>query len=133
MTFTGAHCMRDDPQLLSKRLAEFVRQLPAKDLSERVGCDLRTAENMRRGHWPIARHWLGLLAAFGEDLTEAVFHPERAEARLAREVAELEEQIRRKRAALEDAERHAARLAALRAPSKDRPAAGLTDPPNRSR
>jgi len=66
--------MADDPQVLSQRLARFVAPVPAKHLSRLIGCDVRTAENMKRGHWPIARHWAGLIRAFGEDVTEAVFH-----------------------------------------------------------
>jgi len=90
----------EDPQLLSRRLARFVEPMPAKALSERIGCDVRTAENIRRGHWPIARHWAGLIAAFGRDLTEAVFHPDAAQERLAEEVAELEARLAERRAAL---------------------------------
>ena len=100
MTATGTQCMRDDPQLLARRLARFASEIPAKTLAERVGCDVRTAENIRRGHWPIARHWLGLVGAFGRDVTEAVFHPDAAALRLEREVAELEAELDRKRAAL---------------------------------
>ena len=92
--------MELDPHLLSRRLSAFVSPFPAKDLSRRVGCDVRTAENIRAGHWPIARHWLGLLAAFGEDITEAVFHPEKAAQRLELEVKALEEQLAKKRADL---------------------------------
>lgn len=92
--------MRDDPYLLRERLARFVERVPAKELSRQIGCDVRTAENIRRGHWPIARHWLGLVGAFGRDVTEAVFHPDAAALRLEREVAELEAELDRKRAAL---------------------------------
>jgi 3'-phosphoadenosine 5'-phosphosulfate sulfotransferase (PAPS reductase)/FAD synthetase len=97
MTDWSVQSMADDPQVLAKRLAAFVQPIPAKVLSRRVGCDVRTAENMRRGHWPIARHWLGLLAAFGEDLTEAVFHPEKAKERLEREIHALERELEEKR------------------------------------
>jgi hypothetical protein len=102
MTYAGAHYMRDDPQLLSRRLALFVRPMPAKELAEIIECDERTAENIRRGKWPIARHWLGLVRAFGRDLTEAVFHPDEAVERLERECAELEAQIAAKRALARD-------------------------------
>lgn len=100
MTAMGVQSMRGDPQLLSRRLARFVEPMPAKALSERIGCDVRTAENIRRGHWPIARHWAGLIAAFGRDVTEAVFHPDAAQERLAEEVAELEARLAERRAAL---------------------------------
>ena len=94
--------MGRDPHLLASRLKQFLAPVPAKDLARKVGCDLRTAENIRAGHWPIARHWLGLLAAFGEDLTEAVFHPEKAAQRLELEVHSLEQQLAEKRANLRD-------------------------------
>ena len=100
MTYGALQSMADDPQILSRRLALFLRPVPTKRLAGAVGCDVRTAENMKRGHWPIARHWAGLVRTFGEDLTEAVFHPERAAQRLEREIAELEEQLATKRAAL---------------------------------
>jgi hypothetical protein len=78
MTYGGELFMRDDPQVLSRRLAAFVRPIPAKVLADRIGCTERTAENIRRGHWPIARHWLALVRTFGRDLTECVFHPDAA-------------------------------------------------------
>ena len=100
MAYAETHCMRDDPQVLTKRLAAYVSKVPAKELADRIGCSERTAENIRRGHWPIARHWVGLIAAFGRDLTECVFHPDAAAARLAEEVATLERELATKRAAL---------------------------------
>jgi hypothetical protein len=100
MTYGGDLFMRDDPQTLSRRLAGFVRPIPAKVLADKLGCTERTAENIRRGHWPIARHWLGLVRIFGRDLTEAVFHPEAATERLAKEVADLEAQLDARRARL---------------------------------
>jgi hypothetical protein len=94
-----------DPQILSKRLGEFVRQLPTKDFAARIECDLRTAENIRAGRtWPIARHWLRIWLEFGDDVLEAVFYPERVEARLAREAA-AREQARRQRIASVSVER----------------------------
>lgn len=51
----------------------------------------------------MARHWLGLVVTFGEDVTEAVFHPERAAERLQREITELEKQLAERRAAHEQA------------------------------
>jgi hypothetical protein len=93
--------MRDDPQILSRRLAAFVRPIPGEGaLAEKIGCTERAAENIRRGHWPIARHWAGLVRTFGRDLTECVFHPDAAAARLAEEVAELEAKLAERRAAL---------------------------------
>ena len=100
MTYGGELFMRDDPQTLSRRLAGFVRPIPAKVLAHKLGCTERTAENIRRGHWPIARHWVGLVRIFGRDVTEAVFHPEAAAERLAKEVADLEAQLDARRARL---------------------------------
>lgn len=100
MTYGALQSMDDDPQVLARRLATFVAPVPAKRLSRLVGCDVRTAENIKRGHWPIARHWAGLIRAFGEDVTEAVFHPHKAAARLEREVRDLEAQIAAKKASL---------------------------------
>lgn len=100
MALTEMHFMREDPRLLSERLAAFVRPVPAKVLAERIGCDVRTAENIRRGAWPIARHWLGLVAAFGRDVTDAVFHPDAARSRLEQEVADLEARLAQRRTAL---------------------------------
>lgn len=92
--------MRDDPQVLTRRLARFVSSVPAKELAAAADCSVRTAENIRGGHWPIARHWLGLVRTFGRDLTEAVFHPDAAAARLEEEVAELEAKLAERRAVL---------------------------------
>ena len=95
--------MRVDPQLLQGRLAAFVRQrADAKTLARLIDCDVRTAENIRRGHWPNARHWLGLIAAFGADVTDAVFHPDQAAARLEAEVRALEQQLEERKAALRE-------------------------------
>lgn len=100
MSLSGELFMRDDPQVLSRRLAKFVAPVPAKVLAEKIGCTERTAENIRRGHWPVARHWLALVRTFGRDLTECVFHPEQAAERLQQEVRELEAQLAERRAAL---------------------------------
>jgi hypothetical protein len=100
MSLAGELFVRDDPQTLSRRLAAYVRHVPAKVLAEKIGCTERAAENIRRGHWPIARHWAGLVRTFGRDLTECVFHPDAAAARLAEEVAELEAKLAERRAAL---------------------------------
>lgn len=110
MTSALEHCMRADPQLLSDRLRAFVRpKADAKTLANLIGCDVRTAENIRRGHWPIARHWAGLVATFGRDLTDAVFHPSEAAARLEAEVRNLEQQLAASKAALRDVSGHLAR------------------------
>jgi len=96
--------MGHDPQLLSRRLGEFLRtRIGAKDLSRAIRCDVRTAENMRQGHWPMARHWLGLIVTFGEDITESVFHPERAAERFEKEIRDLEKQLAERKAALQQA------------------------------
>lgn len=123
MTSIGVHCMRDDPQLLQDRLASFVRQrADAKTLARLIQCDVRTAENIRRGHWPTARHWLGLIAAFGADVTEAVFHPDQAAARLEAEVRALEQQLEERKAALREAAGGNARAPQVLAPVLDRAA-----------
>lgn len=86
--------MERNPHLLSERLSAFLRRrTTAKTLAGLVPCDVRTAENMRAGHWPNARHWLGLVAAFGDDVTDAVFHPDDAAARLNLEVERLEREL----------------------------------------
>jgi hypothetical protein len=81
-----------DPQILSKRLGDFIREAgPTKDVARRIEADERTVENIRLGRtWPIARHWLRIWLEFGDDVIEAVFYPERVEARLAREAAQRE-------------------------------------------
>jgi len=100
MTDWAMHSSSQDSQILPKRLAEFLRrQGTAKQLSLRLDVDLRTMNNLRAGStWPIARHWWSIWVEFGDDVLEAVFHPERVEARLAREAAERE-QARRQRIA----------------------------------
>ena len=96
--------MGKDPQVLSRRLADFVKpRASAKDLSELIGCDVRTAENIRQGHWPIARHWIGLVVAFGRDVTDAVFHPDEAAERFEREIRDLERQLAERKAAHQQA------------------------------
>lgn len=90
----------EDPQILSRRLGDFIKaQGPTKDVARRIQCDERTLENIRAGRtWPIARHWLRIWFEFGDDVLEAVFYPERVEARLARE-ADAREQARQQRIA----------------------------------
>lgn len=87
-------------RILSARLGAFIRrQGSAKQLALRLDCDERTAFKIRSGEaWPIARHWWNIWVEFGDDVIEAVFYPEKVEARLQRE-AELREQSRRARAA----------------------------------
>lgn len=89
-----------DAQILSRRLGAFLRrQGTAKQLALRLDCDERTARNLVGGvAWPIARHWWNIWVEFGDDVLEAVFHPDRVEARLARE-AEEREKARKQRIA----------------------------------
>lgn len=95
--------MVDDPRPLSRRLGAFLqrRSESAKQLALRLECDHRTAENIRAGRgWPIERHWTAIWAEFGDDVLEAVFYPERAEARLIREAQEREQARQRRLASL---------------------------------
>lgn len=86
--------MERNPHILPERLAAFLRRRTnAKGLARAVGCDPRTAENVLAGHWPNARTWLGIVSAFGHDVTEAVFHPTDAVARLETEVERLEREL----------------------------------------
>lgn len=94
--------MQSTERDLNRMLGDYLskKSTCAKDLARRIGCDPRTAEGFRAGrHWPQAKHWLGLVTAFGADLTEAVFHPEKATERLEREIRELEQQLAERRAA----------------------------------
>jgi hypothetical protein len=122
--------MQSTERDLNQMLGDFLsrRSVSAKDLARRVGCDPRTAEGFRAGrHWPQAKHWLGLVAAFGTDITEAVFHPDRAAARLQEEIAALEAKLAEQRAALrvvaEGERSFAPRTAQARARDEDRAAA----------
>lgn len=91
--------MGSDSRLLSDRLALFLRQrVNAKTLAREIGCDQRTASNILSGTWPGARHWLGIVRAFGHDVTEAVFHPQAAIERLEREARRLEAELQEARA-----------------------------------
>lgn len=95
--------MQSTERDLSKMLGAYLRQRSpsAKHLARRIGCDPRTAEGFRAGrHWPQAKHWPGIIAAFGRDLTEAVFHPDEAAARLSEEIAQLEAELAARRATL---------------------------------
>lgn len=94
-------------------LGAFLRKRggSAKELARAIGCDPRSAENYRAGrYWPQAKHWAGLVSAFGKDVTEAVFHPDETAARLALEIRDLETRLAQTKAARDEAERHAARL-----------------------
>lgn len=96
--------MQSTEQDLSEMLGEYLRaRTPnAKHLARQIGCDPRTAEGFRAGrHWPQAKHWLGLVAMFGKDITDAIFHPEQAAARLEREIADLERQLAEREAQLQ--------------------------------
>lgn len=116
MTCQGTHCMERNPHVLSERLATYLRRRTnAKGLARAVGCDPRTAENILQGHWPNARHWLGISTAFGADVVEAVFTPQTAVERLQQEAEELERQLAQKRALAAEA--------ASFAPSPARPVA----------
>ena len=94
MTCIGTQSMGQNPQLLSDRLSGYLRhRTNAKALARAIECDPRTAENILSGTWPGARHWLGIVRAFGHDVTEAVFHPQDAIARLDTEVERLEREL----------------------------------------
>ena len=100
----------DDRRSLQTRLATFVAQrATAKQLARLINCDVRTAEGIRKGVWPQARHFAAIVRALGQDVIDAVFTPEIDElsARLERE-ERLARQVYL--AAL------AARQAAIRAP-----------------
>ncbi len=129
MTDLTMQSTEHDPRTL---LGAFLRSrsASAKDLARLIGCDPRAAEGYRAGrYWPQARHWIGIVAAFRRDVTEAVFHPEAAALRLAQELRDLESALAAKRAEAEQAARVAARLAAVRARPQDRPAGDLTRDP----
>jgi hypothetical protein len=100
MTDMTMQSFSPDAQILSKRLGDFMRrQRSAKQLALDIDCDERTAKNIRAGvTWPIARHWWNIWVEFGDDVIEAVYYPERVQARLARE-AEAREIERRQRIA----------------------------------
>lgn len=123
MSEAWMHCTDDDPRTL---LGAFLRRrtTSAKDLARKIDCDPRAADGYRAGrYWPQARHWPALIAAFGRDLTEAVFHPDAATERLQREVHELEQRLSESRKALQDTSRFASRMAEIRDrdPRRSRP------------
>lgn len=96
-----------DPLKPSGRLALFLRRAlgdahQTKRLASAIDCTPKAAENILSGAWPCARHWAALVAEFGRDITEAVFHPDEAAQRLEQEVRQLEQQLASRRAALRD-------------------------------
>lgn len=96
MTYSERTFMDEDPQILLRRLAEYVRPYPARILAPMLNCTERTAEHFRRGEsWPNARHWRLIVQAFGRDVLSCVFEPEINDtlARLNREQAQLEERL----------------------------------------
>lgn len=116
-----------DPRIL---LGAFFRTRTADtaDLARKIGCDKRTALNYREGrYWPPARHWISIVAVFGQDVTQAVFHPEAAIARLEKEAREREEDAERARRALAEAVRAASGPGRALARLQDRPAAVSRD------
>lgn len=124
MTYGAMQVMSAEHKILPERLGAALRQRTpsAKHLANRIDCDPRTAERIRKGdHWPTARHWWAITTEFGDDIVEAVFRPDQAAARLAREVADLEAKLAAKRAELVEG----ADLGAPqgRHPPQDRPAA----------
>ncbi len=105
--------MRDDPRSLQTRLAAFVAgKASAKQLARLLDSDVRTAENIRRGHWPQAKHFAAIVRAFGRDVIDAVLNPE-----IAAVEARLEAEERHARQAYLAA--RARRQAVLRAPDID--------------
>lgn len=89
-----------DSRILPARLGSFLRREVggAKQLALLIDCDERTAFKIRAGEaWPIARHFLAIWLEFGDDVVEALFHPDRVEERLRRE-REARDQARRTRA-----------------------------------
>lgn len=115
--------MGQNPRLLSDRLSAFLRRrVNAKGLAQAIDCDPRTAENILSGTWPGARHWLGIIRAFGHDVTEAVFHPQDAIARLETEVERLERELADTRARAAEVASFEARSPRARAALQDRAA-----------
>jgi len=89
------------------RLARYLRRQYAeghatKRLAREIDCTPKTAENILNGCWPNSRHWLNIVRAFGKDVTDAVFHPDDAAARLELEVIALERQLSEARARAAD-------------------------------
>lgn len=125
MTWAGENYMEDDPQILLRRFAEYVRPYPAKSLAQMGGCAEKTAEHWRNGvSWPTARHWKLIVRAFGRDVISAVFMPEidNTVARLEREARELEERLHEVRKRARQASGRLAEPSERRASGLDRPA-----------
>lgn len=125
MTCSMEQSMGRNPHLLSDRLSGFLRsrRSTAKGLARDIGCDPRTAENFLAGHWPNARHWLGIVAAFGPDVVEAVFDPQTAVERLEKEADRLARELAETRARAQQMARLAPGAASAVAPD---PAGGRT-------
>lgn len=71
------HFAPDDPRRLQTRLSVFVAErTTAKQLAKLIDSDIRTAENIRRGYWPQAKHFAAIVRAFGRDVIDVVFNPE---------------------------------------------------------
>ena len=97
MTELTLQDMVENPQSLSGRLGQFLRdRLSAKQLSELIDCDIRTAENLRRGTWPIERHYQRLKDTFGKPFVAALHWPDEEAARIEDECRELEQRLREK-------------------------------------
>ena len=85
-----------DPNILLRRLADFVRPYPAKRLAAWFGCTEKTAEHFRQGtSWPNARHWVLIVRHFGHDILDSLYGPEidTTLARLRREERQLREKL----------------------------------------
>jgi hypothetical protein len=113
MTGQTMTIQREDPLILSERLAKYFQPYPAKVLARTIDCTESTAENFRLARsWPSARHWRLIVQAFGRDVLAAVFDPEINDtlARLHREERQLQERLdeiktrRRKAAGLVDSD-----------------------------
>lgn len=113
MAWSTETFMGFDPYQPHGRLALFLRRAlgdahQTKRLATVINCTPKAAENILAGTWPNARHWARLVAAFGRDLTDAVFHPQETVERLEREVLQLEQEIAARKAALRDMPSHLA-------------------------
>lgn len=96
MAWDGATFMDENPNILLRRLADFVEPYPTKKLARWIGCSEKTADHFKRGtSWPNARHWRLIVQHFGRDILSAVFEPDIDEtlARLRREERELRERL----------------------------------------
>ena len=129
MTCTGDLFMGLQHDDLRARLSDYLGARYTRDRAKRLArdigdCDPRTAENILNGHWPSAKHWKGIVRAFGRDVLDAVFAPEiePVVARLEAEVSALEQQLEEKRAQARKAQGVGPRLATVAALHEDRPA-----------